>query len=52
MSLGDLDYDSNEVRENAHYGTGNEDKDQHTGNPFFKVRILPKEMTGIKKKAD
>ena len=52
MSLSDLDYDSNEVGENAHYGTGNKDKDEHTGDPFFEVSIFPEEMAGVKKKAD
>ena len=52
MSLSDLDYDSNEVGENAHYGTGNKDKDEHTGDPFFEVSSFPEEMAGVKKKAD
>ena len=52
MSLNGLDYDSNEIGENSHYGTGNKDKDEHPGNPFFEVGILSKEMAGIKKKAD
>ena len=52
MSLSDLDYDSNEVSENSHYGAGNEDKDEHTSDSFFEVGIFSKEMACVKKKAD
>lgn len=44
-------HDSNEVCKDAHHGPGNQDKDQNTGNPFFKVSVLAKKVPCIKEKA-
>lgn len=47
-----LHYDSDEIGKDAHNGPSNQDKDQNPGNAFFKIGVLPEEMSGIKKKTD
>ncbi len=36
-----------QIGKDANDGTGNEHKYQNTGNPFFKIGVFTKEMSGI-----
>ena len=47
-----LYHDSYEIREYANYRTGNQNKDENSGNPFFKVSIFAKEMAYIKEETN
>ena len=47
MTDRDLYHYSDEISKDAHHGTGDEYKHEHTGNPFFQIGIFPKEMTGV-----
>lgn len=46
-----LNNDSDQVGKDAHDRTGDQDKDEYSGNPLFKVCILPKEMPCVEQEA-
>ena len=52
MSLSDLNYNGDQIGEDSHHSACDKNKDQHPGYSFFEVGVFPKEVAGIKKKAD
>ena len=52
MSLSDLNYNADQISEDAYHGARDKYKDQHPGYSFFEIGVFPKEVAGIKEKAD
>ena len=48
----DLNYNADQISEDAYHGACDKYKDQHPGYSFFEIGIFPKEMAGIKKEPD
>lgn len=47
-----LDNKCDEISKYAHYCSGDKYKDQHSGNPFFKIGIFTEEVSCIEQEAD
>lgn len=47
-----LHHDAYEVSKDAYNSTGNKNKNQYPGDPFFQVGVFAKEMAGIEQEAN
>ncbi len=44
----DLNYNGDQIGEDAYHGTCDKYKDKDTGNSFFEIGVFPEKMTGVK----
>ncbi|GMN11336.1 hypothetical protein MTsPCn9_10570 [Croceitalea sp. MTPC9] len=47
-----LYYEGYQIGKDAHYGPSDQHKDQYACDPFFKVGVLPKEVSRIEQESD